>query len=378
MSPTLNLAMELIRCPSITPQDAGCQELLISRLEPLGFKIERLKYADVTNLWAYHGNTNPIFCFAGHTDVVPTGPLDAWHSNPFQPEIRDGLLYGRGAVDMKGGLAAMVTAAEAFVAENPQHSGTIAFLLTSDEEGPAIDGTIKVIELLQTRNTYINWCLLGEPSSTLQVGDTIKNGRRGSLNAHLKVLGKQGHIAAPPNTVKNPFHSSVAALNRLCTEIWDQGNEYFPPTSFQISNLQMGTGAENVVPGELHAKFNLRFSTALTANAIQHKITSILDQGNFDYEIQWQLSGKPFLSKSGELLQAASYAIKKITGFTPKLSTGGGTSDGRFIAPTGTQVIELGPVNSSAHQVNEYVGVQELDVLDNIYQQILEQLLISS
>lgn len=374
MTPTLALASELIRCPSLTPTDAGCQELLSSRLQKLGFSIERLPYDDVTNLWARHGTDAPLLCFAGHTDVVPTGPLSAWHSDPFKPEIRDGLLYGRGAADMKGGLAAMVIAAENFVAARPNHKGSIAFLITSDEEGPAINGTTKVVNLLKSRNEQIDWCLLGEPVSSAAVGDTIKNGRRGSLSGQLKVIGKQGHIAYP-QLASNPLHSCINALNKLCTETWDQGNEFFPPTTMQISNMHMGTGADNVIPGELSVWFNFRFSTALNIATIKQRVTAILEQGSFAYELKWSLSGLPFLTAPGVLVDAARQAIQEITGLTTQLSTSGGTSDGRFIAPTGAQVLELGPVNTTIHQINECVGVAELETLTRIYQRVLELLL---
>lgn len=374
MSPTFELARELIRRPSVTPEDAGCQELLAGRLAPLGFVIEPMPRGGVENLWARRGTAAPLFCFAGHTDVVPTGPRADWISDPFEPSVRDGRLYGRGACDMKGSLAAMVTAVEAFVARHPGHAGSVALLLTSDEEGPATDGTRYVVERLQARGERIDYALVGEPSSQDRLGDTLKNGRRGSLNGVLRVLGKQGHIAYP-HTAINPFHVAAPALAALCAEVWDAGSAHFPPTSFQFANLHMGTGADNVIPGVLEAQFNLRFSTALEPEAIQSRVRRILDAGGFDYALDWRLSGRPFLTPAGALVDAAQAAIGEVMGLTARLSTGGGTSDGRFIAPMGAEVLELGPVNASIHQVNESVGIAELDQLHRIYVRLLERLL---
>ncbi len=375
MSATLDLARELIRLPSVTPEDAGCQDLMAERLAPHGFRIEPLPFGEVTNFWARRGDAAPLFCFAGHTDVVPPGPLEKWTSPPFEPEIRDGLLYGRGASDMKGSLAAMITAVEAFVAAHPRHPGSIAFLVTSDEEGPARDGTLRVVDVLERRGEKIDWCLVGEPSSQDRLGDTIKNGRRGSINGWLTVHGKQGHVAYPQRA-KNPFHAVAPALAALVAEEWDQGNAFFPPTSFQIANLNMGTGADNVIPGTLTAQFNLRFSTELDAATIKRRVHAILDQCRVDYEIDWRLSGVPFLTPAGALIGAACDAVRDIIGCDPELSTAGGTSDGRFIAPTGAQVLELGPVNATIHQIDECVGVDELDTLSAIYQRVLERLLV--
>ena len=374
MSPTLDLACELIRRPSVTPDDAGCQALMAERLTTIGFRIEKMPFGEVANLWARRGENGPLFCFAGHTDVVPTGPTEQWDSAPFEPTIRDGRLFGRGACDMKGSLAAMITAVEAFVGDHPDHRGSIAFLITSDEEGPSVDGTRRVMERLQQRGEKIDYALVGEPSARERLGDTIKNGRRGSLNGVLRVLGKQGHVAYP-HLAKNPFHACVDALAALCVEVWDQGNEHFPPTSFQIANLNMGTGAENVIPGRLEAQFNLRFSTELDPETIQARVRSILDAGGFDYDLDWRLSGNPFLTPAGELVAASRESIAAVTGIQTQLSTSGGTSDGRFIGPTGAQVVELGPVNATIHQVNECVGVAELDELSEIYRGILERLL---
>jgi succinyl-diaminopimelate desuccinylase len=374
MSPTLELARELIRRPSVTPADEGCQTLMAERLAPIGFRIEPMPFGEVTNLWARRGEERPLFCFAGHTDVVPTGPVDEWESGPFDPTIRDGYLFGRGACDMKGSLAAMVTATEAFVAEHPDHRGSIAFLITSDEEGPSVDGTRRVVERLEQRGEKIDYALVGEPSARERLGDVIKNGRRGSLNGRLRVHGKQGHVAYP-HLARNPFHACVDALAALCAEVWDEGNDHFPPTSFQIANLHMGTGAENVIPGRLDAQFNLRFSTELDPETIQARVRRILNAGGFDYDIDWRLSGSPFLTPAGELVAATREAIAAVTGIETLLSTSGGTSDGRFIGPTGAQVVELGPVNATIHQVNECVGVAELDDLSRIYRGILERLL---
>ncbi len=375
MTPTLELAHELLRRPSVTPEDGGCQALIAQRLAAVGFRVEFMPFNAVTNLWARRGDSAPLFCFAGHTDVVPPGPREHWDSDPFEPEVRDGLLYGRGACDMKGEIAAMVTAVEGFIRDHPDHPGSIAFLITSDEEGPSIDGTARVVETLEARQEKIDWCLVGEPSSHERVGDTLKNGRRGSLNGFLKVMGKQGHVAYPDRAL-NPLHILAPFLVELVDEEWDQGNAFFPATTFQIANLNMGTGAENVIPGTLTAQFNLRFSTELDAETIQRRVVAILDRGGFVYELIWRLSGNPFLTPAGALVEAASAAVREIMGYRPELSTGGGTSDGRFIAPTGAQVLELGAVNASIHQVNEYVGVQELEQLSAIYRRILEKLLV--
>ncbi|MCG6861838.1 MAG: succinyl-diaminopimelate desuccinylase [Chromatiaceae bacterium] len=377
MSATLELAMDLVRRPSVTPEDAGCQAILCERLAAIGFEIESLPFGAVSNFWARRGSSSPLFCFAGHTDVVPTGPVEQWRSNPFEPTIRDGLLFGRGTCDMKGSLAAMITATEHFVAEHPNHSGSIAFLITSDEEGPARDGTVKVVEWLESRGEKIDYCLVGEPSSENQVGDLLKNGRRGSINGWLTVVGKQGHVAYPQRA-KNPLHAFAPVLAELIAEVWDRGNAFFPPTSFQVVNLNMGTGADNVIPGRLEAQFNLRFSTELDADEIKRRVKAMLERGRFDYELDWHLSGNPFLTPNGILLDVARAAIAEISGIDTRLSTAGGTSDGRFIAPTGAQVLELGPVNASIHQIDECVGTQELDQLSAIYCRILEKLLAVS
>ncbi|TVQ85113.1 MAG: succinyl-diaminopimelate desuccinylase [Chromatiaceae bacterium] len=377
-SPTVTLALDLIRCPSVTPDDAGCQDLIAVRLAALGFTIEPLPHGAVRNLWARRGRAAPLFCFAGHTDVVPPGPLADWVCDPFQPVLRDGLLIGRGAADMKGALAAMVTATEAFVAAHPDHRGTIAFLLTSDEEGPAVDGTARVIETLSARGERIDYALVGEPSCREHLGDCIKNGRRGSLNGALTLFGRQGHVAYP-HLADNPIHRLAPALAALCAETWDAGNEHFPPTSLQVSNLQAGTGAENVIPGNLSLRFNLRFSTEQTPARLQQRVAAILAAHGLEagrhYQLDWRLSGQPFLTPSGELVAAARAAIAATTGLTTELSTGGGTSDGRFIAPTGAQVLEFGPLNATIHQVNECVATADLDQLASIYQDLLRRLL---
>lgn len=376
-SATLDLSLQLLRCPSVTPDDADCQTIMANRLTKIGFNIEIMQFGDVVNLWARRGNVAPLFCFAGHTDVVPTGELSKWTSDPFIPEIRDGKLYGRGSADMKTALAAMVVACERFVEQHPNHNGSIAFLITSDEEGPSINGTVKVIEALENRQEKIKWCLVGEPSSTNQLGDIIKNGRRGSLNGILTVHGKQGHVAYP-HLADNPIHRAAPALTALTSEIWDHGNEFFPATSFQISNIQAGTGANNVIPGELEVVFNFRFSTELTQEQIKSRVHAILDQHQLSYDLKWTLSGQPFLTAEGELVTAAQQAILNVQSIETTLSTSGGTSDGRFIAPTGAQVLELGVLNATIHQINEHVNVEELDPLTDIYQQILTYLLVSS
>lgn len=375
MSDTLALTQQLIALPSVTPADHGCQRLIAERLAPLGFKAEYLNFEEVENLWLRRGTEGPVFCFAGHTDVVPTGPLTAWDSPPFQPEIRDGRLYGRGAADMKGSIAAFVIAAENFVREHPEHQGSIAMLITSDEEGPSKHGTVKVVETLEARHEKITWCLVGEPSSSQQLGDIIKNGRRGSLNAKLTVHGKQGHVAYP-QLADNPIHRVAPALAELAAEVWDHGNEFFPPTSFQISNLNAGTGANNVIPGSLEALINFRFSTELTEEEIKQRTTKILNKHLKNYYLEWSLSGQPFLTAQGKLVAATVKAIQETLNIETELSTSGGTSDGRFIAPTGAEVLELGPCNASIHQINEWVNINDLSKLTSIYQRILEILLL--
>ncbi len=373
-SETLDLSLTLLRQPSVTPVDHTCQTIMADRLSKIGFNIENMRFEDVDNLWARRGTESPVFCFAGHTDVVPTGSLDAWNSDPFQPEIRDGKLYGRGSADMKTALAAMVVASERFVKKHPDHKGSIAFLITSDEEGPSINGTVKVVETLEARNEKMTWCLVGEPSSTNQLGDIIKNGRRGSLNGILHVQGQQGHVAYP-HLARNPIHEASKAIGELCETVWDHGNEYFPATSFQISNIHSGTGATNVIPGTMDVTFNFRYSTEVTADILKARVVEILDQHQLQYTIDWTLSGLPFLTPVGELVNAARDAIREVTGTETELSTSGGTSDGRFIAPTGTQVLELGVLNATIHQIDEHVNVAELEPLAEIYEQILVKLL---
>ena len=374
MSDTLALAKELIACRSVTPEDAGCQTILAQRLQAMDFHIEHLRFGEVDNLWARRGKTGPLFVFAGHTDVVPSGPETAWRHPPFSPTEDNGLLYGRGAADMKGSLAAMITATERFVAQHPDHQGSIAYLITSDEEGVAIDGTVKVVEWLQAHDETINWCLVGEPTSSDKVGDVIKNGRRGSLGATLTIHGVQGHVAYP-HLAKNPVHLFAPALAELVAIEWDQGNEHFPPTTFQISNVQAGTGATNVIPGELQLVFNFRFSTEVTEAELRERVEAILNRHQLDYHIDWQLSGPPFLTPEGELVDASREAINNVCGYAAELSTSGGTSDGRFIAPTGAQVVELGPLNATIHKVDEHVAIADLDTLSKVYQQILVKLL---
>ena len=374
MSDTLALAKDLIARPSVTPEDAGCQEAMIRRLEAIGFRVERLRFGEVDNFWARRGDQGPLLAFAGHTDVVPTGPRERWQSDPFTPTERDGLLYGRGAADMKGSLAAMVTACERFVAAHPDHQGSIAFLVTSDEEGPSVDGTVKVVEWLEARNEKIDWCLVGEPSSNQELGDVIKNGRRGSLGGKLRVLGKQGHVAYP-HLADNPVHRLAPALADLCAIEWDAGNAHFPPTSLQISNIHAGTGADNVIPGEVEVWFNLRFSTEQTEAGIRARIEQLLDRHGLRYELQWKLSGNPFLTPVGELVEAVRASIREVCGIDTELSTSGGTSDGRFIAPTGAQVVELGPLNATIHQIDECVACADLDRLSSIYEGMLVRLL---
>ena len=373
MSNTLELAKSLISKPSITPDDHGCQAIMIDRLKKIGFEIHPLKFGDVDNFWAVHGDSGPLFAFAGHTDVVPAGDENAWNTKPFEPTIKDGYLYGRGAADMKGGLASMVTATEKFIKENPNHKGRIAFLITSDEEGVAVNGTVKVMDYLKANEQKIDYCLLGEPSSTSSTGDVIKNGRRGSLNGVLKINGKQGHVAYP-HLAKNPIHLVSPALDDLCNQEWDNGNDYFPATSFQISNMHSGDGVTNVIPGDAQVKFNFRYSTETNKENLQKKVHEILDLHNLDYSIEWSHSGYPFLTPKGALVSACVEAIKKTKGIETELSTSGGTSDGRFIAQEGTQVVELGPVNATIHQINESVLVQDLDDLSEIYYQVLRNI----
>jgi succinyl-diaminopimelate desuccinylase len=374
MSSILDLAIDLIQRKSVTPDDAGCQKLLCDRLANAGFAIEELPFGEVTNFWAQRGTDSPIFCFAGHTDVVPTGPLDQWDSDPFVPEIRDGLLYGRGAADMKSSIAAMVVAVEQFVEDHPDHTGSIAFLITSDEEGPAKDGTIKVVEWLEKQDQKIDWCLIGEPSSSDKLGDVVKNGRRGSHGGKLIVHGVQGHVAYP-HLASNPIHLAAPVLAELTSTIWDNGNDFFPATSFQISNIHAGTGATNVTPGDLEIDFNFRYSTETDHHQLEERVGKILDRHGLDYDIEWSLSGQPFLTSSGELIDAIKQSIHQEIGIETELSTAGGTSDGRFIAPTGTQVVELGPLNKTIHKVNECVSVADLETLAKIYQRILTNLL---
>ncbi|MGS7253767.1 succinyl-diaminopimelate desuccinylase [Pseudomonas sp. SK] len=376
LSPTLQLACDLIRRPSVTPVDADCQAQMMNRLGAVGFQLEPMRIEDVDNFWATHGTQDgPVLCFAGHTDVVPTGPVQQWQHEPFEALIdADGMLCGRGAADMKGSLASMVVASERFVRDYPDHRGKVAFLITSDEEGPAHHGTKAVVERLKARNERLDWCIVGEPSSTTLLGDVVKNGRRGSLGAKLTVRGKQGHVAYP-HLARNPIHLAAPALAELAAEHWDEGNAFFPPTSFQISNLNAGTGATNVVPGELSALFNFRFSTESTVEGLQARVSAILDKHELDWSIDWALSGLPFLTEPGELLDAVSASIKGVTGRDTQPSTSGGTSDGRFIATMGTQVVELGPVNATIHQVDERILASDLDLLTEIYYQTLVRLL---
>jgi succinyl-diaminopimelate desuccinylase len=374
MPDTLALTLDLMARASVSPEDNGCQALMGQRLAALGFRIEPMRFGNVDNFWARRGAAGPTFCFAGHTDVVPPGPLEEWHSDPFAPQIRDGLLYGRGAADLKSGLAAMVTACEEFIARHANHRGSIAFLITSDEEGPSVDGTKRVVEVLRARGESIDWCLVGEPSSETTLGDTIKIGRRGSLSGRLTVHGVQGHIAYP-QLADNPIHALAPALAELASRTWDHGNEHFQPTSFQVSNIAAGTGAPNVIPGELKARFNLRFSTEQTVESLQATVADILARHRVKHSLDWFISGYPFLTTPGSLSEAASRAIREVLGVTPKLSTGGGTSDGRFIAPMGAQVIELGVVNSTIHKANECVLVEDIERLSGAYVRTLENLL---
>lgn len=370
MSDLITLASQLMARPSVTPDDAGCQALLIERLSRAGFNCESMRFGEVDNLWARKGNASPLLVFAGHTDVVPPGPDADWTSPPFQPEVRDGHLYGRGASDMKGAIAAMVVAAEQFVAENPDFPGSIAFLITSDEEGPALNGTQKVMQALLKRGDKIDYCIVGEPSSDQQVGDQIRVGRRGSLHGHLMVHGKQGHVAHP-HLAKNPIHMSALTLHELAQNEWDKGNEDFPPTTFQITNIHSGTGVANVIPGHLDVLFNFRFSTAVTIAQLKERAEALLAKQGLDYAIEWQVGGEPFLTKKGKLITAVQQAIQDVTSLKVKSSTGGGTSDGRFIAPTGAEVVELGVSHATAHHVNECVRVTDLEALAVIYQRLL-------
>jgi succinyl-diaminopimelate desuccinylase len=376
MSRTLELAKALISRRSNTPDDAGCQDMMIARLEPLGFKIERMRFGNVDNFYARRGTSGPLLVFAGHTDVVPTGPVDQWHTPPFEPTIKDGMLYGRGAADMKTSCAAFITAIEDFVALHPDHKGSIGLLITSDEEGVAVDGTVKVVEALQARNELIDYCIVGEPTSNKVVGDMIKNGRRGSLSGKLIVKGIQGHIAYP-HLVKNPIHLVAPAIKDLVDITWDNGNEYFPPTSWQISNMNGGTGATNVVPGEVEILFNFRFSTASTAESLKERVHAVLDKHALNYDLEWEYSGKPYLTPKGNLVEAISAAIEQSYGVTPELSTSGGTSDGRFIADICQQVIEFGPLNATIHKLNECVGVADIEPLKDTYRITLEKLLLA-
>ena len=374
MSQTLELTEDLLGRRSLTPADGGCQELIAGRLAAAGFTVESLRYGEVDNLWARRGSGAPVFCFAGHTDVVPTGPLEEWHSDPFVPARRGESLYGRVAADMKSGLAAMVTAAEAFVAAYPAHRGSLAFLITSDEEGPSVDGTKRVAQTLRERGERIDWCLVGEPSSESALGDTIKIGRRGSLSGRLTVHGVQGHVAYP-QLAENPVHTLAPALAELTRRQWDQGTEHFQPTSFQVSNLNAGTGAPNVIPGELRARFNLRYCPVQTLAGLRQTVEEILCRHGVRYTLEWYVSGEPFYTPPGTLCEAVSEAVYEVSGRRPKLSTGGGTSDGRFIAPLGAQVVELGVVNASIHKVNESVRVADIDALHAMYFNVLRRLL---
>jgi len=374
-SETIKLACDLIKLKSITPEDAGCQKLMINRLESSGFKIQNLPYGNVKNFWAVHGDVGPTLCFAGHTDVVPAGDENFWSHPPFQPTLDGDFIYGRGAADMKGSLAAMITATERFISAYPEHKGKVAFLITSDEEGPALNGTVKAVEYLKSQNEIPEWCLIGEPSSSVITGDIIKNGRRGSLNGELIVRGIQGHVAYP-QIADNPIHKISPALDDLAKEHWDDGNNFFPATTFQISNINAGTGATNVIPGEAKVVFNFRFSTEITEDEIKNRTEKILQKNHVDYEIKWILSGKPFITGEGELINAAKESIFEVAGLKTKLSTAGGTSDGRFIAPYGSQVLELRPVNTTIHKVDECVNIKELDCLSYIYQRVLEKLLV--
>jgi len=374
--PSIQLLTSLIRCRSVTPDDAGCQEIIAARLSVLGFTCESMPFGDVTNLYARRGDAGPVLCFAGHTDVVPTGPEEEWSSDPFEPSFRDGAIYARGAADMKGGLAAMIVALEEFIAEHAEHRGSLAVLITSDEEGRARDGTLKVVEALQARGEHIDWCVLGEPSSEKSLGDIVRVGRRGSLSGILTVNGVQGHVAYP-HLAKNPIRNFAPVLAELHEIEWDQGNEYFPPTSFQVVDIQAGIGFPNVTPGELSARFNFRYSTVWTHASLKQRVQQVFDAHDIDYDLNWHLSGEPFLTQPGNLITAVSTAVEQHTGAAPELSTGGGTSDGRFISPAGTDVVELGPVNASIHKIDEHVLVDDVIALSSMYRRICEQLLAS-
>lgn len=375
MSDTLELAKQLIARRSLTPQDEGCLDLIGARLAKHGFTLEKIRCNNVDNLWARRGTAGPVVCLAGHTDVVPSGPVEKWTSDPFTPTVRDGMLYGRGAADMKGPLAALVVAAEKFVQDHPDHRGSIAMLFTSDEEGIAVDGTVRVVEALQARNEKLDYCIIGEPTAVSRVGDTIKNGRRGSLSGKLVVQGVQGHIAYP-HLVRNPIHMAAPAIAELAAATWDGGNEYFPPTSWQISNIHGGTGATNVVPGTVEILFNFRFSTASTVDGLKARVCEILDRHQLEYELEWEPAGKPYLTPRGDLVEAVSAAISEVTGTAPELSTSGGTSDGRFIADICPEVLEVGPLNATIHKLNECVAVADLDALFDIYRATLKKLLV--
>lgn len=372
--PTLALASELIARPSVTPLDAGCQQLLGARLAAAGFRLEPLRCGEVDNLWARRGDAAPLVCFAGHTDVVPTGPLPQWSSDPFVPTLRDGRLYGRGAADMKSSLAAFIVAIESFVAAHPRHRGSIALLLTSDEEGPALDGTVRVVERLKSRGQAIDYCVVGEPTSVERLGDTVKNGRRGSLSGHLVVKGAQGHVAYP-HLARNPIHLAAPAVAELAGAVWDEGNEHFPPTTFQISNIHGGAGAGNVIPGAVELDFNFRYSTASTVESLQQRLEAVLARHKLDCDIQWSLSAQPFITARGRLVEVVAAAVRAAIGRAPQLSTTGGTSDGRFIATLCPEVVELGPINSSIHKIDEWIAVDDLAILTDIYRGILERLL---
>ena len=373
--PAIQLLHELMRRPSVTPDDAGCQEILAERLTRLGFECESMPFGDVTNLWARRGTSAPVLCFAGHTDVVPPGPEDEWLTGPFEPVEKDGLLFGRGSADMKSGLAAMIVALEQFIAEHPDHDGSLALLITSDEEGHARDGTLKVVAALQARDEHIDWCVIGEPSSQERLGDVVRIGRRGSLSGLLTVHGIQGHVAYP-QLADNPISRFAPVLATLYATEWDKGNDYFPPTSFQVVDIQAGIGFPNVTPGELSARFNFRYSTEWDRERLETRVQSIFDAHEIDYELNWHLSGEPFLTEPGKLIDATSQAVTEVTGHVPELSTGGGTSDGRFISPAGTDVVELGPVNASIHKVNEHVRIDDVVSLTSMYQRIAELLLL--
>ena len=376
LAPAVALSQALIQRNTVTPEDADCQQLITDRLAPLGFIAEQIDRNGVKNLWLRRGTQTPLLCFAGHTDVVPTGPEDAWRLPPFSGAIENGILHGRGAADMKSGVASMVVASEDFVRDNPDFSGSIAFLITSDEEGPAKDGTVAVIEALEARDEKITWCIVGEPSSTKKVGDTIKNGRRGSLSGTLEITGTQGHVAYP-HLADNPIHNLAPFLNEICQKHWDDGNQFFPPTTFQVSNLNAGTGATNVVPGTLHMRFNFRFGTASSETSLRQATEEMLAKHQLNYNLNWNCSGQPFITEPGSLTAAASESIQELCGIETQLSTSGGTSDGRFIAPTGAQVIELGVTNATIHQIDERIACEEIEISHTLYKRILEKLFLA-